>query len=207
LVEAGQVVADIGMHLGYYTTLFAELVGTTGQVHAFEPTPSTREIAARNLICYPHVTVHPCAVWESTGTLTFRDYGVKWMAFNSFREAKTETGSPAPKILETPTATLDAIRASLARPFSLVKIDAESAEEEILAGAGRVLEIDRPLVSLEVGDCPNEASSRRAVDRLLSSDYRPWEFADGRFQPHQLKQAYAYDNLVFAPAGHDLSNR
>src|SRR5579871_2994906 len=40
LVKPGQVVVDIGMHIGYYTTLFACLVGPEGQVHAFEPTPS-----------------------------------------------------------------------------------------------------------------------------------------------------------------------
>jgi hypothetical protein len=34
LVEPGQVVVDIGMHLGYYTTLFACLVGPSGEVHA-----------------------------------------------------------------------------------------------------------------------------------------------------------------------------
>src|SRR5688572_730062 len=37
LVRAGDVVVDIGMHLGYYTTLFACLVGEGGEVHAFEP--------------------------------------------------------------------------------------------------------------------------------------------------------------------------
>src|SRR4029077_20149560 len=45
LVKPGQSVVDVGMHLGYYTTLFAVLVGDSGQIHAFEPTPSTRAVA------------------------------------------------------------------------------------------------------------------------------------------------------------------
>src|ERR1051326_3987639 len=65
LVEPGQVVVDIGMHIGYYTSLFACLVGPGGQVHAFEPTPSTREIATHNIKRFPQVTVHPYAVWSS----------------------------------------------------------------------------------------------------------------------------------------------
>ena len=36
IVKTGQVVLDIGMHLGYYATLFAVLVGGEGKVHAFE---------------------------------------------------------------------------------------------------------------------------------------------------------------------------
>src|SRR5713226_3163356 len=82
LIEPGQVVVDVGMHLGYYSTLFACLVGPRGAVHAFEPTPSTREIAARNVGQFPNVTVHPYAVWSSVRSLTFRDYGLPWMAFN-----------------------------------------------------------------------------------------------------------------------------
>src|SRR5687768_467186 len=35
LVQPGQTVLDIGMHLGYYATLFAVLVGKQGRVHAF----------------------------------------------------------------------------------------------------------------------------------------------------------------------------
>src|SRR5262245_3056484 len=36
LVKPGQVVVDIGMHVGYYAALFARLVGPQGFVHAFE---------------------------------------------------------------------------------------------------------------------------------------------------------------------------
>ena len=77
LVHPGQVVLDIGMHLGYYTTLFAVLVGKCGQVHAFEPTPSTRQIAEHNTKRFPQVQVHPVAVWSSAGTLRLRDYGLR----------------------------------------------------------------------------------------------------------------------------------
>src|SRR5439155_4432602 len=84
LVKPKQVVIDVGMHLGYYTTLFACLVGEQGVVHGFEPTPSTREIAQRNVRHFRQIVVHPEALWSSVRTLSFRDYGMEWMAFNSF---------------------------------------------------------------------------------------------------------------------------
>lgn len=43
-VDEGDVFIDVGAHFGYYTLISSLLVGTTGQVHSFEPTPSTYEI-------------------------------------------------------------------------------------------------------------------------------------------------------------------
>jgi hypothetical protein len=36
--------------------------------------------------------------------------------------------------------------------IDLVKIDAESAEKEILLGARRLIEVDKPIITLEMGD-------------------------------------------------------
>jgi FkbM family methyltransferase len=205
LVRPGQVVVDIGMHIGYYTTLFGCLVGPTGEVHAFEPTPSTREIAAHNTRRFPQVTVHPFAVWSSVGKLTFHDYGTEWMAFNSFTETKAGEPLPTPREFEVATITLDAFRASLGKKISLLKIDAESAEEAILQGGARLLAEDRPVVSIEVGDIGSSTQSRRPVDLLCSLGYRAWEFTQSRFVPHQPRESYSYDNLVFAPREQELN--
>ena len=72
LVEPGQTVVDIGMHLGYYTTLFALLVGDQGRVHAFEPTPSTREIALRNTARFPRSKCTPLPSGPQARQLPFR---------------------------------------------------------------------------------------------------------------------------------------
>ncbi len=205
LVKPGQVVVDIGMHIGYYTTLFGCLVGPGGEVHAFEPTPSTREIAAHNVSRFPQVKVHPYAVWSSVGTLTFRDYGTEWMGFNSFTDAKAGETLPPAREFEVSTITLDAFRRSLGKRIALLKIDAESAEEAILTGAQELLAEDRPIISLEVGDVGASASSRRPVDLLCSLGYRAWEFTNRRFVAHHLREFYSYDNLVFAPQEQELN--
>jgi FkbM family methyltransferase len=36
-IHEGDVVMDIGANIGFYTTLFSEMVGVNGKVHAFEP--------------------------------------------------------------------------------------------------------------------------------------------------------------------------
>jgi len=204
LVQQDQVVVDIGMHLGYFTTLFAQLVGPKGQVHSFEPTPSTRELACANVNQFPQVTVHPFAVWSSRQTLTFQDYGLQWMAYNSFTKARLDAvGRGVPFQVET--ITLDSFRQTLSRPIALVKIDAESAEKEILIGAENLLHTDRPLISLETGDFGAETISRNLIEHLMARKYAVWDSTPNGFQPHQLKERYDYDNLIFAPAGTDLT--
>lgn len=206
LVQPGQTVLDIGMHLGYYSTLFAVLVGDQGRVHAFEPTPSTRELARRNTSRFPQIQVHPVAVWSSRGQLVLRDYGVKYMAFNSLYQAKLAEEPAPPQEIEVQTITLDQFRESLTprSRVAVMKIDAESAEREIIAGARRLIQEDQPLISLEVGDRDASQQSRLVSDDLAALGYAPWEFKSGRFHLHQLQQAYAYGNLIFAPAGKAL---
>jgi len=39
LVKRGDIVMDLGAHVGHYTLIFADLVGEGGRVYAFEPEP------------------------------------------------------------------------------------------------------------------------------------------------------------------------
>lgn len=204
LIHPGQTVVDIGMHLGYYTSLFATLVNESGAVHAFEPTPSTRLLALNNVGRFPHVTVHSEAVWSDVGILDFRDYGVGWMAFNSFTNAKS-SDVPAPVVFQVHTITLDVFRRSISRPVALIKVDAESAESRILVGAEQTLLTDQPLVTLEMGDTEGSVESRALVDLMAAKGYAPWEFVSGRFNHHTPRRTYGYDNLIFAPQHRDLA--
>src|SRR5207302_10135610 len=48
-IQKGMTVLDIGAHHGYFTMLASHLVGPKGQVHAFEPTPSTFSVLELNV--------------------------------------------------------------------------------------------------------------------------------------------------------------
>jgi FkbM family methyltransferase len=200
LIRPGDVVLDIGMHLGYYATVFAVLVGGTGEVHAFEPTPSTREIATRNTNRFPQIRVHPVAVWSSAQMVVLRDYGPQWMGFNTLTKGKLNEEPTAPKEINVSAVTLDAFRSSLSRPIALIKIDAESAEREIIRGGRELLRQDNPLLSVEVGDRTDSLESRELLEDLLTLGYTPWEFSGGHFSRHQARDRYSYDNLIFAPS-------
>jgi FkbM family methyltransferase len=206
LVKPGDHTVDIGMHLGYFTTLLATLVGPEGRVHSFEPTPSTRELAFHNTSRFPWVTVHPNAMWSHRTEMKFHDYGIKHMAFNSFTSARLDHEFATVKEHTVEAVSLDSFREVLSRRINFIKIDAETAEEQILHGAERLLSNDRPVLSLEIGDEAGELGrSRKLIELLESMDYTPWEFLEHSFKRHQIRDAYIYDNLIFAPAGKSLA--
>jgi FkbM family methyltransferase len=205
LIQPRQVVVDIGMHVGYYSTLFARLVGEQGRVYAFEPTPSTRAIAHKNVALFANITVLPHAVWSHKQQLTFHDYGPGYLAFNSFTEARLDGKTLLPKNFTVETVSLDEFRREIGTPLSFVKIDAESAEWQIIEGARNTLKSDGPIVSLEVGDFEDMAQSSRLIQLMAEQGYSPWELRDGRFTRHMPKARYDYDNLIFARVASDLS--
>ena len=56
-IHSGDVVLDIGAHIGYYTLQFANLVGSTGKVYAFEPEPKNFELLKKNVQINKHDNV------------------------------------------------------------------------------------------------------------------------------------------------------
>lgn len=48
-IKEGDTVLDIGANIGYYTLLFAKLVGPTGKVFAFEPEPKNFKLLKKNV--------------------------------------------------------------------------------------------------------------------------------------------------------------
>ncbi len=68
-VNKGDVVLDIGAHVGYYTLLLARLVGEQGKVYAFEPDPKNFALLKKNVETngYKNVIAEQRAVSENAG--------------------------------------------------------------------------------------------------------------------------------------------
>jgi|GEM_PF-336959 len=71
VVKPGDVVLDIGANIGYYTLIFARLVGEHGHVYAFEPDPTNYRLLKKNVRAngYNNVTFIHKAVAETSGPL------------------------------------------------------------------------------------------------------------------------------------------
>ena len=50
LVKPGAAILDIGANIGYYSLLFAKLIGPSVQVYAFEPDPYSYDLLQQNIL-------------------------------------------------------------------------------------------------------------------------------------------------------------
>ncbi|MEV6742068.1 FkbM family methyltransferase [Streptomyces sp. NPDC051104] len=201
----GMTFVDVGAHVGYFSMLASNAVGPTGKVIAFEPTPSTFKALTQNTYSQKNITAVHSAAWSEASSITIRDFGVGFRAYNSVFEPrlpKAVRASIGEETHSVPAVPLDDYVSEHRCNPDVVKIDVESAEMQVLLGMQKVLSGPRPVLSLEVGDIdvPGVPCSRELVEKVLSFDYCSYELHDGRPVPHKPRDEYGYENLVFIPA-------
>ncbi len=143
----GDVVLDIGAHIGLFTVVAARLVGPTGHVYSFEPTPNTRKTLERTVQLNDvadWVHIHGEAVSRESGTATFFDTGHPGSNANSLVPSTKQHQ----RELRVETTSLDDFVAARASRLDVVKIDAEGNELAVLQGGERVLREHRPALAL-----------------------------------------------------------
>jgi FkbM family methyltransferase len=139
-IRRGDVVYDLGANVGFFTLLAAKLVGASGQVNAFEPLPRNLIRLRRHLQLnrVTNVTVFPLAIARTAGVAQFN------IAESPSMGSLQERGT-----LEVQTASLDdLVRSGAIAPPSLMKIDVEGGEHDLLTGAAETLSKYRPTILL-----------------------------------------------------------
>lgn len=203
-VQEGMIVIDVGAHVGIYSMLGSELVGATGHVYSFEPTPWTFRILTENTKNLSNVTIQNQAISETDQTLTFADYGPGYGAYNSANKSGAPDTTRQPTKITVTSVSLDAFCANKNITPDIIKIDSEGYEREVLMGSKGILTdttTKRPLVTIEVaGGATWAENSHQAFDLLTSYGYSPYEIhPNGTIASHTFKETYAYDNLLFIP--------
>ncbi len=169
-VEPGTTVWDVGANVGLFSFAAASRAGPEGQVVALEPdawlVQLLRRSASRQSPGSAPVQVIPAAV-ASTPSVRTLCLASRSRAANYLAEFGTiETGG-AREEQSVIAVTLDWLLESC-QPPSVLKIDVEGAELEVLNGAPRLFETVRPIVLCEV--IPDTSD---AVAAFFSSyDYR-----------------------------------
>lgn len=191
-LKPGGTFFDIGAHFGYFTLLSSAIVGKDGQVHSFEPTPSTFTVLQSNIENRSNVILNNCAVFSKKTTLPFNDYGVEYSAFNSF-DGRLDRQNP--QKLEVQAISLDEYIYSKEIVPDFIKIDAEGAEYEILTGGEQMIKDLQPIISIEVGG----KNSAKCIQYLTERGYQAYEYKEGHIIRHRLRDRYLYDNILFLP--------
>ena len=183
LIDPGEVVADVGANIGYMSSLAAARVGPAGKVLAFEPHPRAYEMLERN-----------AARWRERGTagpvelrrLALSDAAGEGTLVSPAFEANTGLGTLSANDDPPPEAGTDAVTVPLARldeiegaeRVSVLKVDVEGHEEDVLRGATSLLGSGsvRDIVFEDSGDYPSAVTAivEDAGYELFSLDNDLW---------------------------------
>jgi FkbM family methyltransferase len=150
-LKAGDCFYDIGAHIGYYALIAGRLVGPKGCVIAFEPDPDNVVVFEENVKKngFNHVSVVAAAGWNSDGQISF-ERGEDQPSRMGGRVINGESnGADSKRTMTCRTITLDGFCQSH-RPPTVVMIDAEGGEIEVLQGAQTVIRQHRPDFLIEV---------------------------------------------------------
>ncbi len=134
-IKEGMVFVDVGASIGIITLISGQLVGASGRVYSFEPTPRIFKLLSQNVTMASfceRVILHECAVMDRKGTLTLSLH-------NSTRDNSFFNTDKAQEQIAVDCCTLDEIIPEREK-VDFVKIDAEGSEPYILKGMQKVIE-------------------------------------------------------------------
>ncbi|RCJ35200.1 hypothetical protein A6769_19115 [Nostoc punctiforme NIES-2108] len=136
----GTTVLDIGANVGFFSILLSRLVGAAGKVISFEPLPRNIEFIHQHIQLnkIDNIEIISAAVSDKIGKSKFATSHLHAQGYLT----DTDKGN-----LEVSIITLDSLH-NLNNPVSLVKIDVEGAEANVLRGGEKFFQEHRPMILL-----------------------------------------------------------
>jgi FkbM family methyltransferase len=142
--NSGDIVVDIGAHIGHHTLIAAQGVGPTGKVIAFEADPQNFEILIKNIKLNKfneNVITMNCAVSSKESKIKLYT-PEKESGHTIYNTIMSDRVNPKEKFVEINANTLDSLlqeNGIIYEEVKWLKIDVEGAELEVLKGAHKTL--------------------------------------------------------------------
>jgi FkbM family methyltransferase len=204
-LKPGMTVLDIGAHHGFYTLLASGLVGSTGRIFAFEPSP--RE--AKTLVLHvglnrcKNVTVERDALGSEEAEGGLHVVRGSQTGCNSLRPPAEDAG--ATRTIPVHVVRLDDwLERQGLSSVDFIKLDVEGGEMGVLLGAERLLrQGHRPVILAEVQDVRTAPWGYAAKEILLHLDARDYRWfsisSDGSVHTLELGTSRFDGNFVACP--------
>jgi FkbM family methyltransferase len=168
ILRRGELVLDIGANIGYTALVFADAVGPSGGVYAFEPSERIYALLERSMRPHAHIHALRLAVGDETGSLPFFE-----SSFSNLSSVIPIAGV-VQKIV--PSVSIDEFCKQVGVP-AFIKIDVEGFEWAVLSGARETLRGERPpMLSFEALDRPSLERCSVQIERC----------APNRFSIHRI---------------------
>uniref|UniRef100_A0A7V6CEM5 FkbM family methyltransferase n=1 Tax=Thermodesulfobacterium geofontis TaxID=1295609 RepID=A0A7V6CEM5_9BACT len=198
--KSNDVFYDIGGSFGFYTYLALEFCK---EVHYFEPVPFVFEIVKYNLKNESRVTLNNVAIGKSNK--------IAWLYILNSNTSRSTIVKNSEKLhsykkIEIKVISLEEYIHQTSSKPTIIKLDVEGAELEVIEGAINFFKNESPLIIMEVHN-KNYAgeSSINAVEKLISLNYKPYCIdLEGRLNEIKgdlmdvlVKENLEVDNFVF----------
>lgn len=140
-ISKGDVVLDIGANIGYYTLIFAKLVGEEGKVFAFEPDPDNFALLKKNIEIngYRNVILIPKAVSNETGKTKL------FLCEDNKGDHRIYDPHDGRKSIEVEVIRLDDYYKSYNGKIDFIKMDIQGAEGGAIQGMSLLLQKNKGL--------------------------------------------------------------
>jgi FkbM family methyltransferase len=144
LIDAGETVADVGANSGYFTSLMAARAGAGATIWTFEPHPEMRARLVRQLelwrglIADRQIKLLPYGLSDANGRATLSLPPSFETNTGTAYIADASAPSPGGAGFDIDVRRLDSLMSAGEAP-SVMKIDVEGHEAQVLAGAGELL--------------------------------------------------------------------
>jgi FkbM family methyltransferase len=199
------VVLDIGANIGLITVPLALFVGTMGKVLSFEPVSANAAALRTNVELNSlsgRVQVIECALGVRESTLRIGregDHGAT--TGNAYLDGSA--GSHTALVWTTvPVRSLDHVCNELSiENITLIKMDVEGAEIDVLRGAKHTLQRYRPIIygEFQLSLRPKSGQTFADVDAIFEGlNYKPFAFSD-RLKLTPVSYKPGVGNVVLCP--------
>jgi FkbM family methyltransferase len=193
-LAAGDVVLDVGAHVGLFTLLASRLVGPHGEVHAYEPVPANFERLQENIALNRLSNVRPnrVAVSDEEGEVSL---GLRDERLVGNSTCDYTVGAELSSVT-APTTSLDGyLDAQGPARVRLIKIDVEGFEYRVLAG------LERTLTEAPPGAIMFELNAQLLYEHGSSPTSLIERLNDHGYEMHQLGHA---GQLKRAPSAREI---
>ena len=137
----GDTVVDAGAFIGDHTVPYAQLVGPTGRVLAFEPNPAAHECLSHNTRAYPWVQTLHAGLSDTDGKF--------YIVPNDNAGASHLSLTHSPRVLMPRLVNVWPLDDAEIPSLAFMKIDVEGMEVDVLEGAKKTLQRCRPALLIE----------------------------------------------------------
>jgi FkbM family methyltransferase len=160
-IGAGSTVLDIGANIGTHTVAYAQRVGPTGSVIAFEPQVAVFDVLERNvrLNNLENVQLHCSGVGRTSGTMKVPDVNYsERLNIGAIALLPADSAQPGSDV------GVVAIDDCPLSKWGFAKIDAEGMSDAVLTGMARSIREFRPVLLVECNSVAEGAQIQQALD-------------------------------------------